>query len=79
MQCGFHGGDYKEHRLLGYKNPVHTSQEKHYVSAGEPSRLILCNEVFTAVTIKNAVFWDLKTQFILHRKHITSPLENPAG
>jgi hypothetical protein len=25
----FHGGDYEEWRLLGYKNPVHTSQETH--------------------------------------------------
>jgi hypothetical protein len=25
--CGFHGGDYEEWRLVGYKNPVHTSQE----------------------------------------------------
>jgi hypothetical protein len=40
--CGFHGGDYEECRLLGYENPVHTSQETHYVSATEPSRLMLC-------------------------------------
>jgi hypothetical protein len=40
---GFHGGDYEERRLLGYKNPVHTSQETHYVSATESSRLMLCN------------------------------------
>jgi hypothetical protein len=33
-------------------------------------------EVFTAVTMKNAVFWDIKTQFILHRRHITSPLQS---
>jgi hypothetical protein len=26
---GFHGGDYEECRLLGYKYPVHTSQETH--------------------------------------------------
>jgi hypothetical protein len=39
---GFHGGDYEEFRLLGYKNPVRTSQETHYVSATEPSRLMLC-------------------------------------
>jgi hypothetical protein len=39
---GFHGGDYEECRLLGYKNAVHTSQETHYVSATEPSRLMLC-------------------------------------
>jgi hypothetical protein len=28
-------------------------------------------EVFTAVTIKNAVFWGIKSQFLSHRKHIT--------
>jgi hypothetical protein len=36
-------------------------------------------EVFTAVTMKNAVFWDIKTQFVLHRRHITSPLQSPAA
>jgi hypothetical protein len=36
------GCDYEECRLLGYKNPVHTSQETHYVSATEPSRSMLC-------------------------------------
>jgi hypothetical protein len=39
---GFHGGDYEECRLLGYKNPVRTSQETHYVSATEFSQLMLC-------------------------------------
>jgi hypothetical protein len=38
---GFHGGDYEGGRLLGYKNPVCTSQETHYVFAAEPSRLML--------------------------------------
>jgi hypothetical protein len=32
----------EECRLLGYKNPVRTSQETHYVSATETSQLILC-------------------------------------
>jgi hypothetical protein len=27
-------------------------------------------EVFTAVTMKNVVFWDIKTQFVLHRRHV---------
>jgi hypothetical protein len=36
-------------------------------------------EVFTAVTMENAVFWDIKTQFVPYRKHITSPLQNPAS
>jgi hypothetical protein len=31
-------------------------------------------DVWTAVTMKNAVFWDIETEFVLHRKHITSPL-----
>jgi hypothetical protein len=29
-------------------------------------------EVVTAVTMKNVVFWDIKPQFVLHRRHITS-------
>jgi hypothetical protein len=69
-----------EYHLLGYKNPFRTSQETHYVSATESSRLMLCKIWgFTAVTMKNAVFWDIKTQFVLHRRHITSPLQSPAG
>jgi hypothetical protein len=31
-----------------------------------------------AVTMKNVVFWDIKTQFVPHRRHITSPLQSPA-
>jgi hypothetical protein len=29
-------------------------------------------EVSTAVTMKNVALWDIKTQFVLHRRHITS-------
>jgi hypothetical protein len=36
-------------------------------------------EVFTEVTMKNVVFWDIETQFISHRRHITSPLQSSAG
>jgi hypothetical protein len=36
-------------------------------------------EVFKAVTMKNAVFWYLRTQLLLHRQHITSPLHRPAS
>jgi hypothetical protein len=39
---GFHGGDYEECHLLGYKNPDRTSQETHYVSDTEHSQLMLC-------------------------------------
>jgi hypothetical protein len=48
-----------------------------YVDELEAS--VLRFEVFTAVTMKNVVFWDIKTQFVLHRRHITSPLQNPAS
>jgi hypothetical protein len=36
-------------------------------------------EVFTAVTMKNFAFCDIKTQFVLQRRHITSPLHSPAS
>jgi hypothetical protein len=36
-------------------------------------------EVHPAVTMKNAVFWDIKIQFVPHRRHITSLLQSPAG
>jgi hypothetical protein len=36
-------------------------------------------EVFTAVTMKNAFFWDIKPQFVLQRGQITSPLQSPAS
>jgi hypothetical protein len=39
---GFHGSDYEECPLIGYKNPARTSQETHYFSARVPSRLMLC-------------------------------------
>jgi hypothetical protein len=62
---------------------------QRYGAADEASRLsrnasfpweltpVRC-EVFTAVTMKNAVFWDIRTQFVLHSRYITSPLESPA-
>jgi hypothetical protein len=28
--------------------------------------------------MKNVVFCDIKTKFVLHRRHITSPLQSPA-
>jgi hypothetical protein len=29
--------------------------------------------------MKNAVFSDIKPLFVLHRRHVTSPLQNPAS
>jgi hypothetical protein len=39
---GFHGSDYEECRLLGYKTQGRTSQETRYLSATESSQLMLC-------------------------------------
>jgi hypothetical protein len=47
----FHGGHYEECRLLGYKNPVRTSQGTHYVSATEFSQLVLC-KVFSRWSLR---------------------------
>jgi hypothetical protein len=33
-------------------------------------------EVFTAVTMKNVVFCDIRTQFVLHRRHYFSATES---
>jgi hypothetical protein len=33
---------------------------------------------FTALTVKNAVFWDI-TEFVPHRRYITSALQTSAG
>jgi hypothetical protein len=32
-----------------------------------------------AVTMKNVAFWDIKTQFVPHKIHITSPLQSLVG
>jgi hypothetical protein len=37
------------------------------------------SEVLKAVAMNNAVFWDIKTQFVLHSRHITYPLQSPAS
>jgi hypothetical protein len=57
---------------VSHLNGLHVSND---APASHPVR----SEVLTEVTMKNVVFWDIKTQFVLHRRHITSPLQSPAG
>jgi hypothetical protein len=52
---------------------------KYYVSFDNEINFCVRSQVFTAVIKKNVVFWDIKTQFVLHRRHITSPLHSPAS
>jgi hypothetical protein len=42
--CGFHGGDYEECRLLGYKTQfvLHRRHTTLHYSTTESSRLVLC-------------------------------------
>jgi hypothetical protein len=36
-------------------------------------------DVYKAVTTNNVFFWDMKSQFLHHRRHIVSPLQSLAG
>jgi hypothetical protein len=35
----------------------------------------LSNTFLTTITIRNVVSWDIKSQFVLHRRNISSPLQ----
>jgi hypothetical protein len=37
------------------------------------------NQTSPAVSMKNVVFCDIKTQIVPHRRNIKSPLQSPAG
>jgi hypothetical protein len=77
---GFHGSDYEECRLLGHKNPARTSQETYYIYATESSQLMLCKIWgFHGGDYEECRLLGCKTQFVLHRRHITSTLQSPAG
>jgi hypothetical protein len=76
----FNCGEYEECRLLAYKNPVRTSQESQYVFTTEPSRLMLCKIwVFHGGDYEKCRFLDIKNEFVPHRKHISSRLQNQTG
>jgi hypothetical protein len=76
----FHGGDYEECHFLRYKNQVRTSQETHYVSATESNQWMLCKIWgFHGGDYEECRLLGYKTQFVLHRRHITAPLQSPAG
>jgi hypothetical protein len=49
--------------------------EGEYITTSVVSSVILKNKA----NLKNAEFWDIKTQFVPHRRHITSPLQSAAG
>jgi hypothetical protein len=77
---GFHGGNYKECHLLGYKKPVRTLQETNYISATDPSQLILRKIwSFHGCDYGECRLLGYYSQVLLHRKRIIFPLKIPAG
>jgi hypothetical protein len=66
-----------------YVNPVHTSQETHYVSIKEPNRLMLFVETVALYcenhTEQTDTLCGQNVEFVPHSKHITSPLHIPTG
>jgi hypothetical protein len=48
------------------------ADERHSEIVKNLKEIRVIFEAFTVVTVKNAVFWDIKTQFVLHRKHYFS-------
>jgi hypothetical protein len=74
MISGFHGGDYEECRLLGYKNPIRTSQETYYISTTEPNRLMLCGETVAVCCENRAEHTDtVRTSQETHHVSTQSP------
>jgi hypothetical protein len=58
---GVHDGDNEECRLLGYEIPVRTSQKTLRLRYKvQPVNALLRLEIFTAASMKNGVFWDVK-------------------
>jgi hypothetical protein len=59
---------------------VRTSQETHYISATEPNRLMLFGETVAVYCENHTEHTDTRCgQFVPHKKHITSPLQNLNG
>jgi hypothetical protein len=62
------------------KTSVHTSQETYYISGAEPSRLMLGKRCgFHGGDYEECRLLGYKAQLVLHRRHITSLVQSPAG
>jgi hypothetical protein len=62
--------------IILYKNRVVLTGEAIFLRY-EFQSVNAMEDVFTAVIMKSDFLWDMKTQFLPHRKHITSPLQSP--
>jgi hypothetical protein len=75
------------HQLLAYADDVNllgdntetTNNNKETLTDASKQGCLEVNVEKTMYMVKNVVFWDIRTHFVLHRRHITSPLQSPAG
>jgi hypothetical protein len=80
VRSEFIGGEYEESRLLGYKNPICTSQETHYVSTIEPSRLMLLGETVAVYCENRTEYTDtVRTSQETHRYTVYVQNTNSEG
>jgi hypothetical protein len=59
--------------------PIHISHKKAPLKKNTSPNINVRFDVFTAVTMTKVVLWDINTQFVLHRRHVKSPLQSPAS
>jgi hypothetical protein len=76
ISCALSSWVYKQNILM--KRDKCENCTKLYTVISNGTIFSLRFEVFTAVTMNNAVFWDINTQFVPYRRHITSQLQSPA-
>jgi hypothetical protein len=66
--------------VLLYVKTLFVPHRKHNLSRTDPSRLTLCKIWgFHGDDYEECRLLDIRTQFVLHRNHITSPLQCPAS
>jgi hypothetical protein len=52
------------------------SSELLVLEQKQDRKLTRKSEVLKSVTVKNVVFWNIKPYFVLHRRHVTFPLQS---
>jgi hypothetical protein len=90
--CEF--GAFQPQACLGHTHSPHFKVEvsevggKVYMGVSDPRELVVrppgpTSSVIDPIPVHKtyvcAVFWDIKPHFVLHRRHITSPLQSPTS
>jgi hypothetical protein len=56
--------------------PLSLSSRQRHTDVEQTVHFNVRFEIFTAVTMKNGVFWDIATKFVPHRRHYVSATES---